>query len=84
MNDDQEPTRPTLSPMPPRMAHKEFDSISDVANERLKGRGQRRAVAINAVQMAREQGGRGKETWTTEESDILVAIMDLLDKVAGT
>jgi hypothetical protein len=79
MNDDQE-----NSIVRPRVPLPHFDNISDVANERLKGRGQRRAVAINAVQMAREQGGRGKETWTTEESDILVAIMELLDKVAGT
>jgi hypothetical protein len=72
-------------PLPSKpFRHQLEPDVRDVVNGRVRGRGLRRAIAINAVTMAREQGGKEKEPWTTEESDILVAIMELLEKVAGT
>lgn len=68
----------------------EFNMIGDdhplrkVVDERRALRGIRRAAAVNAVQLARSHAGRTNDNpYTNEESDILVAVMDLLDKVAG-
>jgi hypothetical protein len=64
-----------------------FDDIADakiqeVAEERRKQRSLRRAAAMNAIQLARSHAERNGGDFSPEESDILVAIMDLLDKVA--
>jgi hypothetical protein len=53
------------------------------ASFRIRQRGLRRAIATNAVQMAREHRGDANEPFTTDDADTLVAIMDLLDRVAG-
>jgi hypothetical protein len=90
MNDTQEPARPTFPSMPPRMTHREFDTIGDAVvkeqhdKTRREQRSWRRAAAMNAVQMARVHAGKSdNDAYSGEESDIVVAIMDLLDKVAG-
>lgn len=68
----------------------EFNMVGDdhplrkVVDERRALRGMRRATAVNAVQLARSHAGRTNEDqFTPEESDILIAVMDLLDRVAG-
>jgi hypothetical protein len=78
---NEEPLRPTLPSMPPRMTH--FDTISDDAKKSVSLRGLRRATAINAVAMAREHAQRGSEPYNQNEADVIMAIMELLDKVAG-
>jgi hypothetical protein len=79
MNDERN------DPLPSKpFRHQLEPDVRDVVNGRVRGRGLRRAIAINAVQMARDQRGDATEPWTTEESDILMAIMELLEKVAGT
>lgn len=61
-----------------------FDNISDGAKMKVQQRGLRRALAINAVQMAREHAGRGAEHVSQQEADVIVAIMELLDRVSET
>jgi hypothetical protein len=88
---NETPERPVYPAMPPRLAHKEFDTIGDAAvkeqHDKMKReqRGWRRAAAINAVQMARDHAGKSdNDAYSGEESDVVVMIMELLDKVAGT
>ena len=78
MTDIQEPLRPS---MPPRMTH--FDDIGDAAKRSVSMRGLRRALAINAVQMAREHANRGAEPFTQSDADVIMAITELLDKVTA-
>lgn len=73
MNDTQQPARP-------RMEH--FDDISNGAKMKVQQRGLRRAIAINAVVLAREHAGRGKEPFSQQEADVIMAITELLDKVS--
>lgn len=66
-----------------------FDHIADDTRAKhtemqLNQRATRRAIAINAVVMARTHAGRHEEMFSPEDSDILVGIMNLLDKVAAT
>jgi hypothetical protein len=79
MNDE----RSNDIPFPPKPFRPLEPDVRDIASKRLSERSQRRAAAINAVVMAREQGGHADHPWSNEESDIIVAIMDLLEKVAG-
>lgn len=67
-------------PMPIPTA--EEKAISTMGKTRVRDRGTRRALATNSVQAARAHAGRGNEPWTTGDSDILVAVMELLDRVA--
>ena len=47
-------------------------------------RGWRRAMAVNAVQLARSHARKSdNDHYSAEESDILVMIMELLDKVSA-
>jgi cation transport regulator ChaB len=84
---DEAQDRPVLPAMPSRL-HREFDNIAaapikDHADKRRGQRGWRRAAAMNAVQMARSHAGKSdNDQYSSEESDIVVAIMELLDKVA--
>lgn len=59
-----------------------FASISNGAKMKVQQRGLRRALAINAVQMARDHAGRGKEPFSQQEADVVMAITELLDKVS--
>ena len=62
--------------------HDNFDDISKVADERKRLRAIRRAVAINAVTTARTHGGRHEEPYSQSDADVIMAIMELLDRVA--
>jgi hypothetical protein len=73
MNDTQQPARPRLD---------HFDDISNGAKMKVQQRGLRRAISINAVVMAREHAGRGKEPFSQQEADVIMAITELLDKVS--
>ena len=73
MTDTQQSARP-------RMDH--FDDISNGAKMKVQQRGLRRAIAINAVTMAKEHAGRGKEPYSQQEADVIMAITELLDKVS--
>jgi hypothetical protein len=73
MTDVQQPTRPRLD---------HFDDISNGAKMKVQQRGLRRALAINGVQLAREHAGRGKEPFSQQEADVIMAITELLDKVS--
>lgn len=63
----------------------DFSNIADGTKREIHNnqRGTRRAIATNAVQSARFHAGRSDEQWTQSDADILVAIMELLDKVAA-
>jgi hypothetical protein len=60
-----------------------FDTIGDNAKRSVALRGLRRAIAINAVQMARDHGNRGGEPFTQNDADVIIAITELLDKVTA-
>lgn len=64
-----------------------FDNIGDagkeLAEKRREQRGWRRTVALNAVQFARQHAERDSEPYTQNDADVIMAIMELLDKVAG-
>ena len=64
-----------------------FDAIADdklreVSDERKRLRAVRRAWAVNGVVAAREHAGRGGEPFTQSDADVIMAIMELLDRVA--
>jgi hypothetical protein len=73
MNDIQQPVRPRLD---------HFDDISNDAKMKVQQRGLRRAIAINAVVLAREHARRSKEPFSQSEADVIMAITELLDKVS--
>jgi hypothetical protein len=73
MSDTQQPARPRLD---------HFDDISNGAKMKVQQRGLRRAIAINAVVMAREHASRAKEPFSQQEADVIMAITELLDKVS--
>ena len=58
------------------------DRIKEVADERKRLRAIRRAFAINAVTTAREHGGRSEEPYSQSDADVIMAIMELLDRVS--
>ena len=67
----------------PRIPLTHFDDIGDSVKRSVSLRGLRRALAVNAVQMAREHANHGTEAWTQNEADVVMAIVELLDKVAA-
>jgi hypothetical protein len=71
------------TPERPRIPLTHFDDIGDGVKRSVSLRGLRRALAVNAVQMAREHGNRGTEPWSQNEADVVMAVMELLDKVAA-
>lgn len=77
MNDERDP-----------LPHIRFDTIgAEVGKEhertQREQRGWRRAAAMNAVQMARVHAGKSdNDAYSGDESDILFAIVELLEKVA--
>jgi hypothetical protein len=74
---------PEPAALRPRVPMTHFDDIGDAAKRSVSLRGLRRALAINAVQMAREHAGRSNEPWSQNEADVVMAITELLDKVTG-
>jgi hypothetical protein len=59
------------------------DSVSKAeADERKRLRAIRRAAALNAVHTARFHAGRHEELYTQSDADVIMAIMELLDRVA--
>jgi hypothetical protein len=65
-----------------RLTH--FDDISNGAKREVQQRGLRRAIAINAVVMAREHANRAGDPFTQQDADVIMYITELLDKVAAT
>jgi hypothetical protein len=61
-----------------------FTNISDGATRAVQQRGLRRAIAVNAVVMAREHANRANEPFTQSDADVIMYITELLDKVATT
>jgi hypothetical protein len=62
-----------------------FDpELEKTAKKRIEARSHRRALAINAVDTARAHAGRHDGGWTLPDSDTVIAIMDLLDRVADS
>ena len=60
------------------------ERLREVATARRDQRGQRRAAAMNAVQLARAHAGRTEaDPYSQSEADVVMAIMELLDRVAG-
>jgi hypothetical protein len=62
----------------------EFANISSTATIEVQQRGLRRAIAINAVVMARDHAQRSAEPFSQADADVIMYITELLDKVAGT
>jgi hypothetical protein len=60
------------------------DAIGSAGTAKVAQRGLRRALAINAVQMAREHADRGTDHFTQADADVVMYITELLDRVAGT
>jgi hypothetical protein len=59
-----------------------FTDISNGATRSVQQRGLRRAIAVNAVVMAREHADRATEPFTQSDADVIMYITELLDKVA--
>lgn len=59
------------------------DQIDDATEERRRLRAIRRAAAINVVTLARSHAGRQEEMYSQSDADVIMAIMELLDRVAG-
>jgi len=58
-------------------------AISVHAENTIRMRSIRRAIAINAVEAAREHRGERDDPFNQSDADTVVAIMELLDRVAG-
>ena len=63
-----------------RLTH--FDDIGNGVKIKIHQRGLRRAIAINAVTMAKDHAGNGNEPYSQQEADVIMAITELLDKVS--
>jgi hypothetical protein len=61
-----------------------FKDISNGATRLVQQRGLRRAIAVNGVVMARDHAGRATEPFTQSDADVIMYIIELLDKVAAT
>jgi hypothetical protein len=61
-----------------------FTNISDGATRSVQQRGLRRAIAINAVVMAREHADRATDPFSQSDADVIMYITELLDKVAAS
>ena len=61
----------------------DVDPIKALGDERRRLRSIRRAIAINAVTTARDHAGTNGEPYSQSDADVIMAIMELLDRVAG-
>ena len=59
------------------------ESVREASANAVRLRSIRRAIAINAVEAARDHRGERDEPVTQADADTIVAIMELLDRVAG-
>lgn len=57
--------------------------ITAPAATKLEQRAERRAAALNAVDLARRHANRNEEPYSQSEADVIMVIMELLDRVAG-
>ena len=57
--------------------------LREVSDHRRVQRSERRAAALNAVDLARRHAGSDQEPYSQSEADVIMAIMELLDRVAG-
>jgi hypothetical protein len=62
---------------------RDFSDISNGAAHSVQQRGLRRAIAVNAVVMAREHADRAGEPFTQSDADVIMYITELLDRVAA-
>lgn len=58
-------------------------AIRQQAESNIRLRSVRRAIALNAVETARDHRGERDEPFTQADADTVVAIMELLERVAG-
>ena len=61
----------------------DVDPIKALGEERRRLRSIRRAIAINAVTTAREHAGNSDDPYSQSDADVIMAIIELLDRVAG-
>ena len=61
----------------------DFADISNGAARKVQQRSLRRAIAINAVVMARTHADRHEEPFTQQDADVIMAITELLDRLAA-
>lgn len=59
-----------------------FPEIAMDVARKVSLRGLRRAIAVNAVVMAREHADRASEPFSQSDADVIMYITELLDKVA--
>lgn len=57
-------------------------AVADAAARKVSLRGLRRAIAVNAVVMAREHANRATEPFSQQDADVIMYITELLDKLA--
>ena len=68
---------------PPTVAeHKEAEAAGEMARHRVHQRSERRAAAVNAVDLARRHKSEDVGLFTQSEADVIMAIMELLDRIA--
>jgi hypothetical protein len=67
------------------MADPTSDDFTNISGDirAVQQRGLRRAIAVNAVVMAREHANRTHEPFTQSDADVIMYITELLDKVAS-
>jgi hypothetical protein len=68
---------------PPTVAeHAEAQEAAAMATQRTRQRSERRAAAVNAVDLARRHKSEDVGQFTQSEADVIMAIMELLDRIA--
>lgn len=60
-----------------------MDDIKDAATASVGQRSERRQMALNAVDLARRHANNNDAPYSQSEADVIVAIMELLDRIAG-
>lgn len=69
--------------LPPTVAeHQEAQAAAEMAKQRVEQRSLRRQAAVNAVDLARRHKNTDVGVFTQSEADVIMAIMELLDRVA--
>ena len=67
---------------PTLQEHKEAEQAGEIARQRTRQRSERRAAAVNAVDLARRHKSEDVGVFTQSEADVIMAIMELLDRIA--
>jgi hypothetical protein len=68
------------NPIVEALSEQEF---ADIGKRRIMQRSLRRAAAVNAVVLAREHAGRQDEAFSQNDADVILAIVELLDRTSG-